>query len=61
MAKDKISKKGSRKASAYNVFIKSEIAKVKKEYPEMSHKDVFKKAASNWSHSPSNPKSAVAS
>ncbi|KAF1798091.1 yabby protein [Mucor lusitanicus] len=58
MAKDKIAKKGPRKVSAYNSFIKTEIAKVKKDNPDMAHKDVFKKAASNWSHSPENPKSS---
>ena len=57
MAKEKITKKGGRKVSAYNTFIKSEIAKVKKENPELPHKDVFKKAASNWASSPNNPKS----
>ncbi|CAO3608926.1 unnamed protein product [Mucor fragilis] len=58
MAKDKIAKKGTRKVSAYNSFIKTEIAKVKRDNPDMAHKDAFKKAASNWSSSPENPKCA---
>ncbi|KAI9271021.1 hypothetical protein EDC94DRAFT_596863 [Helicostylum pulchrum] len=57
MAKEKITKKqGARKVSAYNTFIKTEIAKVKKANPEMAHKDVFKKAASNWATAVENPK-----
>ncbi|CAO3656501.1 unnamed protein product [Mucor hiemalis] len=57
MAKEKAAKKqGSRKVSPYNNFIKTEIAKVKKENPNMPHKDVFKKAAGNWAKSPENPK-----
>ncbi|KAG2231661.1 hypothetical protein INT48_008255, partial [Thamnidium elegans] len=44
MAKEKITKKqGARKVSAYNTFIKTEIAKVKKANPEMAHKDVSTK------------------
>ncbi|KAL9558898.1 hypothetical protein MBANPS3_000675 [Mucor bainieri] len=65
MAKEKTVKKGTRKISAYNSFIKrnnlhskTEIAKVKRDNPTMAHKDAFKKAASNWSSSPENPKSA---
>ena len=37
-----------RKLSAYNLFMKTEIPKVKKENPNMNHKDAFKKAAANY-------------
>jgi len=40
------SKKG---ASAYNVFMKDEMAKIKKADPKLKHQEAFKKAASNWS------------
>lgn len=42
-------KRGTRKQSPYNKFMKIEIKKVKKENPSMDHKDAFKLAASNWS------------
>ena len=38
-----------RKLSAYNIFMKSEIQKVKKANLNMNHKQVFKKAAENYS------------
>ena len=37
-----------RKLSAYNLFMKTEIPKVKKANPKMNHKQAFKKAASNY-------------
>ncbi|PVV01040.1 hypothetical protein BB560_004557 [Smittium megazygosporum] len=45
----------SRKQSSYNIFMKTEIAKVKVGNPTLSHKDAFKMAASNWKNSPANP------
>ncbi|KAI9273555.1 hypothetical protein BY458DRAFT_555263 [Sporodiniella umbellata] len=56
MAKDKVTKKTTKRVSPYNNFMKTELAKVKKENPEMAHKDAFKLAASNWKESPENPK-----
>lgn len=44
-------KKGASKKrglSDYNKFMKSEIQKVKKENPKLTHQQAFKKAASNW-------------
>ena len=38
-----------RKVSAYNLFMKSELAKVKKANPKMDHKAAFTAAAQNWS------------
>lgn len=48
--------KEKRAASPYNIFIKSEVPKVKKANPSLSHKDAFKVAAQNWAHSNENPK-----
>ena len=32
----------------YNKFMRSEIQKVKKENPKLTHQEAFKKAAGNW-------------
>ena len=40
------SKKG---ASPYNEFMTTELAKLKKADPKLTHKEAFKKAAANWS------------
>ncbi|KAI8914829.1 hypothetical protein PhCBS80983_g00779 [Powellomyces hirtus] len=48
-----------RGASPYNMFMKTELAKVKKEKPDIGHKDAFKLAASNWATAPENPKNAA--
>jgi hypothetical protein len=45
MAKEDVKK---RAPSAYNLFIKSELAKVKKANPKMDHKEAFTTAAHNW-------------
>ena len=37
-----------RNLSAYNIFMKTEIPKVKKANPNMNHKQAFKNAASNY-------------
>ncbi|KAJ2747895.1 hypothetical protein GGI20_000190 [Coemansia sp. BCRC 34301] len=60
--KKTVSKKvvGGKKLSAYNVFMKTELAKVKTDSPGMNHKDAFKKAASNWKNAPENPINAKA-
>ncbi|KAI8820963.1 uncharacterized protein EV422DRAFT_528567 [Fimicolochytrium jonesii] len=46
---------GKRGASPYNLFMKTELAKVKQENPNIAHKEAFKLAASNWKNSPANP------
>jgi len=56
MAPKKTIEKKAREPSAYNVFMKSEIAKVKAAKPDLAHKEAFKQAAANWSTSKSNPK-----
>jgi hypothetical protein len=48
MGKSEKKEKKSRTPSAYNEFMKSELAKVKISHPDMSHKDRFKLAASNY-------------
>lgn len=37
-----------RPPTEYQKFMKTEIARVKKEDPELSHKDAFKNAAKGW-------------
>ena len=44
-----------RTLSAYNVFMKSEVAKVKAEHPSLPHREAFKLAAERWQASPMNP------
>ena len=41
--------------SAYNVFMKGEVAKVKGEHPDLPHREAFKLAAERWQASPMNP------
>ena len=43
------SKKKTRKPSAFNLFMKQELKRVKLANPSLTHKEVFKKAAYNWS------------
>jgi hypothetical protein len=40
--------KCKRKLTAYNKFMKTEIQKVKKAEPNLTHQQAFKKAAGNW-------------
>ncbi|CAO3633039.1 unnamed protein product [Mucor hiemalis] len=57
MAKDKITKKSqTKKLSPYNIFMKTELAKVKETNAGITHKDAFKMAAGNWAKSSENPK-----
>jgi len=44
-----------RALSAYNVFMKAEVAKVKAQHPELPHREAFKMAAERWQASPMNP------
>jgi hypothetical protein len=46
--------KGTRKSSAYNIFMKEELSKVKISHPEMPHKERFKLAASRYGAKKSN-------
>jgi len=40
-----------RKPSAFNLFMKTEIKKVKQAHPKMPHQQAFKTAAHNWKSS----------
>ncbi len=48
MGKPEKKEKKTRTPSAYNNFMKTELAKVKAAQPEMPHKERFKLAASNY-------------
>jgi hypothetical protein len=54
-AKAATTPKAKKAPSAYNTFMKSEIAKVKKAQPSLDHKEAFKVAAANWKTSKENP------
>lgn len=41
--------KGAKKPTAYNLFMKKEIQRVKKFDPKIEHREAFKQAANNWS------------
>ncbi|KAJ3207643.1 hypothetical protein HDU67_007343 [Dinochytrium kinnereticum] len=47
--------KSTREPSAYNLFMKAELPRIKKADANLSHKDAFKLAASNWKTSSENP------
>ncbi|WVN85131.1 uncharacterized protein L203_100273 [Cryptococcus depauperatus CBS 7841] len=53
-------KKRSGQPSAYNVFMKVQLAKLKKEQEQsgktIEHKENFKKVAAAWKDAPENPK-----
>ncbi|KAJ2061985.1 hypothetical protein H4R27_004645 [Coemansia aciculifera] len=51
---------GAKKLSKYNIYMKTELAKVKSTNPGMNHRDAFKEAASHWKTSPENPINAKA-
>ncbi|KAJ3222646.1 hypothetical protein HK099_002051 [Clydaea vesicula] len=47
---------GTKSKSPYNVFLKTEIPKLKEENASLSHREAFKLAAKNWATSDANPK-----
>lgn len=47
-------KKG--KTSAYNKYMKEQLAKLKTEKPQLEHRERFKLAATSWASSKENPK-----
>ena len=66
MAADKSPKKAAaadkpKKLTPYNAFMKTELAKVKKAQPTLSHKEAFKAAAGNVSGLVESVKRAVCS
>ncbi|KAF9981887.1 hypothetical protein BGZ65_003468, partial [Modicella reniformis] len=54
----KSSSGGTKKLSPYNKFMKTELAKVKAEKPNLNHKDAFKEVAARWKDSAENPKNS---
>ena len=40
--------KKKRKPSAYNLFFKTEMPKVKKDFPDMEHSKAFKEVSRRW-------------
>merc|ERR1719409_1348800 len=44
-----------RQPSQYNLFMKTEVARIKQVQPDLSHKEAFKEAARNWGVSDQNP------
>lgn len=44
------------KVSAYNVFIRTQLAQPKHEHPDMEHRERFKRAQLRWASAPENPK-----
>ncbi|EAU92606.1 hypothetical protein CC1G_06617 [Coprinopsis cinerea okayama7 len=49
---------GKKKLTAFNLFMKTEMARLKETEPDMTHKDRFKQATENWKNSPKNPKNS---
>ena len=58
--KKKKSEKAKRAPSAFNIFMKQELQRLKIEDAELSHKERFKRAANNWSKLTAEDKSAFA-
>ncbi|KAJ3039948.1 hypothetical protein HDV00_011614 [Rhizophlyctis rosea] len=46
---------GKKGTSPYNLFMKTELPKVKAANPGIAHKEAFKMAAGNWKNAPENP------
>lgn len=51
--------KVKRQPTAYNLFMKDEITRVKQADPGLKHQEAFKRAAGNWKLSPHNPKKPI--
>lgn len=52
-----IAKKAKRAPSAYNQYMKKQLAILKKKHPRSSHQVLFKKAAKSWKRSPERKRS----
>jgi ABC-type branched-subunit amino acid transport system substrate-binding protein len=53
----KVAKKVKRAPSAYNKYMKKQLAILKKKHPKTSHTVLFKKAAKSWKRSPERKRS----
>jgi len=49
-------KKPVKKPSRYNEYMKANLSKIKAEFPELDHKDAFRRCAGRWKDSPDNPR-----
>ncbi|KAJ3113963.1 hypothetical protein HDU96_002701 [Phlyctochytrium bullatum] len=47
---------GTRGPSAYNVFMKTELPRIKQASPGLSHNEAVRVAAANWKMAPENPR-----
>jgi tRNA U34 5-carboxymethylaminomethyl modifying enzyme MnmG/GidA len=52
-----LAKKVKRAPSAYNKYMKKELARLKKKHPRTAHAQLFKKAAASWKRSPERKRS----
>ena len=53
----KVAKKVKRAPSAYNKYMKKQLASLKKKHPRSNHQVLFKKAAKSWKRSPERKRS----
>jgi hypothetical protein len=53
--KDRDAQRAPRPPSAYNLFMKDEVARLKAASSELTHKEAFKEAARNWGTAEANP------
>jgi hypothetical protein len=53
----KAAKKVKRAPSAYNKYMKKQLAILKKKHPRSSHQVLFKRAAKSWKRSPERKRS----
>ena len=53
----KVAKKVTRAPSAYNMYMKKILAKLRKAQPKTSHAVLFKRAAKSWKRSPERKRS----
>ncbi|CDZ98868.1 YABBY protein [Phaffia rhodozyma] len=60
VAKKPVPKKGGagKKPSAYNQYMKVQLAKLKEKNPEQPHTERFKLVAKMWASAPENPKAS---
>ncbi|KAE9409192.1 hypothetical protein BT96DRAFT_913365 [Gymnopus androsaceus JB14] len=47
---------GGKKLTAYNRYMKVQLAKLKEDEPDMTHAERFKLATGSWKNAPENPK-----
>ncbi|KAG6911333.1 hypothetical protein DXG01_001004 [Tephrocybe rancida] len=50
---------GKKKLTAFNKFMQTEMARLREDEPDISHKDRFKQATANWKTAKENPNKAA--